>query len=462
MSQEMTEPAIIAAVERLPFSRWHLKMRALIGTATFFDGLDSVSIGYVLPVLIGAWHLKGDRIGALISIGFVGQAIGSLLAGWMAEIIGRVRALQIMIFLMGVLSIGCALAHSYEVLFWLRALQGVAIGGEVPIAAAYISEILPTRGRGRSFLLYELLFVIGIAAASLLGAWIVPRFGWPWLFVIGGVPALLIAPLQRLCIESPRWLASRGRLAAAHSALDRIRKEIRRSGGAVDESETHAPAPWPEPPAPRPAPVSARTSWRALFATGYVTRTLTLWIMWSASFLLSKNLIIWLPSLYGTVYHVPVQQALNYGIVTTVLSLAAAAITACVIDSWGRKWLMTGAFVGAALSLLTLYPLAATGPMAVVVLGNAAAFFISITSFALYLYTPELYPTRIRALGTSVATFWVRVTSMVSPLLIGYMVPRFGIAAMFLLFAVCALVGGVACGVGAVETRGQTLEAIAP
>lgn len=455
MHTDTTEQTIVDGVEQLPFSRWHARTRAIIGTATFFDGLDGVSIGYVLPVLIGAWRLTGPQIGWIISIGFVGQAIGSLLAGWFAERVGRIRALQVMIFLIGVLSIACALVHSYEQLLWLRLLQGVALGGEVPIAAAYISEILPTHRRGRRFLMYELLFVIGITAASILGAWIVPRFGWQWLFVLGGIPALLVAPMQYLCIESPRWLASRGRLAEAQVALERITAEIRRSGVRW-EAQPGRP--------PTIAPVSGRkaTSWRELFDDVYLVRTLTVWVMWSASYLLSKNLIVWLPSLYRTVFKVPVQEALNYGIVTTVLSLLSAVITATVIDQFGRKWLMAGAFACAALPLLLLYALGATSVMPVVILGNTAAFFISVTSFGLYLYTPELYPTRMRALGTSVATFWVRVTSMVSPAIIGYVVPAFGIGAMFLIFAVCSLLGGIACLLGAVETRGRSLESIAP
>jgi putative MFS transporter len=204
------------------------------------------------------------------------------------------------------------------------------------------------------------------------------------------------------------------------------------------------------------------TSWKELFDDVYLVRTLTVWVMWSASYLLSKNLIVWLPSLYRTVFKVPVQEALNYGIVTTVLSLLSAVITAFVIDWFGRKWLMATAFACAALALLALYVLGASSVMSVVILGNAAAFFISVTSFGLYLYTPELYPTRMRALGTSVATFWVRVTSMISPVIIGYVVPTFGLDAMFLLFAVCSILGGIACVLGAVETRGQSLEAIAP
>ena len=449
----VTEPSIIAGVERLPFSRWHTKMRTVVGAATFFDGLDGVSIGYVLPALIGAWHLKGGQIGWIISIGFVGQAVGSLLAGWFADRVGRIRALQVMTFLMGVFSIGCALVHSYDQLLWLRFFQGIALGGEVPIAAAYISEILPTAKRGRRFLMYELLFVIGITAASILGAWIVPRFGWPWLFVLGGAPALLVAPMQRFCIESPRWLASKGRLAEARVALDRIEAEI---GSARIAAE-------PEPQTPPPVPAPRKTAaWRELFEGPYLGRTLAVWVMWSASYLLSKNLVVWLPSLYRTVYKIPVQQALNYGVVTTVLSLVSAVLTAYVIDVVGRKWLMAGAFVCAAASLFVLWAMGAADAMAVVVLGNAAAFFISVTSFGLYLYTPELYPTRIRGLGTSVATFWVRVVSMVSPLVIGYVVPQYGLAAMFLIFAACALAGGVVCALAAVETRGQSLEAIAP
>ena len=451
----LAEQAIIDGVEQLPWSRWHTRTRLVVGAATFFDGLDGVSIGYVLPALIGAWHLTAVQIGWIVSIGFVGQALGSLFAGAFAERVGRVRALQLMTFLMGTLSVACALAHDYPQLLWLRLFQGIALGGEVPVAAAYISEILPARQRGRRFLMYELLFVIGITAASILGAWIVPRFGWPWLFVLGGVPALLVAPMQYLCTESPRWLASRGRLDQAREALERIAADIRRSG-ARWESAVPRGAPAAVPPAGR------ATSWRELFGEHYRMRTLTVWVMWSASYLLSKNLIVWLPSLYRSVYRLPLQEALNLGIVTTVLSLASALLTAWVIDWSGRKRLMTAAFAGAAAALLVLYFAGAERVMPVAVLGNAAAFFISVTSFGLYLYTPELYPTRMRALGTSVATFWVRVTSVVSPALIGYVVPAFGINAMFLLFALCALLGALACAVGAVETRGQVLEVIAP
>ena len=91
-----------------------------------------------------------------------------------------------------------------------RAL-GLGLGGEVPIAAVYISEITRAKGRGRFVLLYELVFPIGLVSAALLGSWVVPNLGWHYMFLVGAAPAILALFMQRLLPESPRWLAVRGR-----------------------------------------------------------------------------------------------------------------------------------------------------------------------------------------------------------------------------------------------------------
>ena len=79
-----TAGAIIGRIERLPSTFWHVKVRAIVGTATFFDGFDAVAIAFVLPALIGLWHLQPSEIGLLLSSGFAGQLIGAPLfeAGW--------------------------------------------------------------------------------------------------------------------------------------------------------------------------------------------------------------------------------------------------------------------------------------------------------------------------------------------------------------------------------------------
>ena len=106
-------------------------------------------------------------------------------------------------------------------------MQGFRLGGEVPIATAYINEITRAKGRGKFFFFYEAAFPAGLLIVAIIGAWIVPRFGWQWLFVIGALPALLTIVLRLWCYQkSPRWLASKGRLSEADKVVTEIEDEV--------------------------------------------------------------------------------------------------------------------------------------------------------------------------------------------------------------------------------------------
>src|SRR5947199_10707638 len=91
-SDTSTGTELITRIEQIPLSRWHLRPRVIMGSATFFDAFDALSMAFVLPVLIGAWHLKPTQIGSLISIAYLGQVIGAIFFGFLAERIGRVRS----------------------------------------------------------------------------------------------------------------------------------------------------------------------------------------------------------------------------------------------------------------------------------------------------------------------------------------------------------------------------------
>ena len=166
-----TAAQIVARIERLPFSPFHLKARIVIGTATFFDAFDALAIAYVLPVIIPLWRLKPAAIGGLISIGYVSQLLGALVLGWVAEKRGRKLPLLISVATLTVFSALSALSWSYGSLAVFRFLQGIGLGGEVPVAASYINEISSAKRRGRFVLLYEMIFPIGLLAASAAGWW---------------------------------------------------------------------------------------------------------------------------------------------------------------------------------------------------------------------------------------------------------------------------------------------------
>jgi MFS family permease len=126
------------------------------------SAFDVQTIAVVLPVLAGQCRLSPGEIGLLISTGFIGQLAGAFLFGWIAEKFGRLTAMVYSVAVLALMSLACAAAWNYASLFVFRTIQGIAIGGEVPVAATYISELSPAHRRGRFFLLYEMLFSIGL------------------------------------------------------------------------------------------------------------------------------------------------------------------------------------------------------------------------------------------------------------------------------------------------------------
>lgn len=447
----LSEASIAARIERLPPSSWHVRMRVIIGTATFFDAFDLIALATVLPVLSTLWKMTPPDIGWLISVGFAGQALGALGFGYLAERIGRINVAVICVAIFSIMSFLCALAQNYEQLVWFRFIQGIGLGGEVPIAAAYINEIAKSHRRGRFFLLYECVFLFGIATCTLIAAVVVPRFGYYWMFILGAVPALITIPLRRYCPESPRWLASRGRLDEADRILTEIEATIAKSK--------------PLPP-PDVASVTVRkhggTRWTELFSSTYRMRTLTVWVLWFCSYLLGYGLGTWMSTIYHRNFNVSVETALWISTAATTISLCSGLACAMLIDHVGRRLWMCVAFGLAAVPLLTLAYLM-SGSVAVtailVIMSSACNTTLTIT---LYLYTPELYPTRMRALGTAWATFWPRLASITGATMVGYILPVYGVSGVFAAFGCIALVGCICCIAGAIETREKVLEELSP
>ena len=441
---------VVARIERLPISTWHVKARVIIGVATFFDAFDALAIAFVLPVLVPLWKLAGPQIGLLISAGYLGQLAGALLFSWAAQRYGRVRALQWSILVMSIMSLACAFAWDYRSLLVFRTLQGVGLGGEVPIAAVYISEITRAQGRGRFVLLYELIFPVGLVGAGLIARWVVPLFGWQYMFVIGAIPALLVVFMQRQLPESPRWLATRGRDAEAEAALTFIERET--------EKATQKPLP---PVQTVAAADEQPASWADLFGPKYLRRTLVVWTIWFAAYLITYGLTVWLPTIYRTVFHLSLGQSLQYGLITQVVGLAGTLTCALTIDYFGRRSWFAMAFVGAAAALIALGFIGAQSPLRVLVFVGIAFFFSSVVSIGAYLYTPELYPTRSRAMGVGVATAWLRLASMIGPTVVGLMIGG-GLDNVFLAFGVISALAAIITAVFAIETKNRVLEEVSP
>ena len=444
---------IVGRIERLPMSRWHTKMRAIIGVAWFFDGFDALAIAFVLPALIPEFHLAPFQIGLLISGGYAGQAVGSVFFGWWAGRVGRVPAAVWTLAIFSIGSLACALSWSFASLLVIRFIQGLGLGGEIPIMQSYINELSRAHRRGRFALLTQLPFAFGITITGLVAIWVVPTLGWRWMFLIGAVPALAIFPLRRMLPESPRWLASRGRFADADAAMTQIEQIITAERGG---------APLPPIPTDLPHTPPAHPALADLFRGVYASRTISLWVIWISTYFVGYGLTGWLPTIYGSVYKLPLQKALSYGFYSSAALFIGGVFVTFLVDRTGRKsWIATSLILnGVALAFLA----GASSMTAAQVLPFiiVASLFNGSVSLLIGPYAAENYPTQLRALGVGIGNAWLRAASVVSPFIVGWMLGNGGVDSVFIMFAIVLVFGGVVCALLATETKERVLEDVSP
>jgi putative MFS transporter len=438
---------LIDRMERVPLCGWHTRPRVTMGSATFFDAFGALTIAFVLPSLIGLWKLTPSQIGMMISVGYLGQIVGALFFGWLGERVGRTGSVACAMALDGIMSLCCAFAPSFTALAIFRTIQGCGLGGEVPVAAAYINELCEAKGRGRFVMLYEIIFPCGVLGASLMGIVLVPRFGWQSMFFLGGIPALIIAVLIWLLPESPRWLIGKGRLDEAEAIIKQV----------------EASTPLRIEPPTKLATVAAatKTRWSEVLSPFYRRRTLIVWVLWTTTYFVYYGIGTWLPSLYRTVYHLSISSSLRWGSIANIMQVLIVGVSAFFVDKLGRKLWFGGAFLVSAGLMLTLGLLGAKTAGEVVILGSLTFAVLGSNATMLYLYTPEIYPTRMRAAGTGLATSFLRAASAAGPFLVGFILKGGGIAVVFYVFAAVTVVGLIAT-LGAIETRRRRLEEINP
>ncbi|MEU8486224.1 MFS transporter [Streptomyces sp. NPDC048641] len=439
--------SIAARLERLPQSRWHVKVRFLIGAVTFFEAFDQLLAASALPVLIKDWHLSTGQATFAVTTGSVGMLLGALVAGWLGDRIGRVRTVALGVAVTALGSLAVAFSNGIELFSLFRFVQGLGIGGVVPVAATYINEIARSDKRGRFVLIYEMIFPAGLAAATLVAVWVVPNLGWRAMFVIGALPVLLAAALPKHVAESPRWLLSQGRTEEAERAIARIEEEVAAATGE----------PLPQPAADR-AEETSRGRLRELFTGRYLRRTTVVSGLWFVAYYVNHGISTWLPSLYTKNFGLDLTTALVYTLLSNVTGLLGTLAIALVIDRVGRRPALVAALGGTTFTLATLALVGVTSGSQVAIFASCTTFFVYAINAGLYLYSPELYPTRNRAKGAAFGGLWNRLGVILGPITVGAIIGGGG--SLTLVFAQLAGVAAVGAVIAlfAVETKGKTLE----
>ncbi|MEZ0249099.1 MAG: MFS transporter [Thermoproteus sp.] len=361
------------------------RLLAAAGIGWMLDAMDVLLLSYILAAAAGELKLTAADKSLIILANNVGMLAGAFMFGRLADVVGR---RPVFMATLAIYSIGTgltALARSALDLAAIRAATGLGLGGELPVVASLISELSPTRHRGRNVVILESFWSVGSILAAALAYFVFTKFGWrvPLLFL--SATALYALALRAAVPESPYWLYYRDpqkALAIAQSY-----------GVSLGRPERH--------------------SVRELLSA-YRAQTLVLWASW---FLLAfgyYGAFLWLPTIIASRGYSLVN-TFEYTLVMSLAQLPGYLTAAYLIERIGRRLSLLLFFLGSAVSAAafataqtTLWLLAA---------GVALNFFNLGVWGLIYAYTPESYPSDLRATGMGSSGSMARVGMIIGPLL---------------------------------------------
>ena len=447
---------IAARIDRIPTGRFHVRLASKLALGTFFDGFDAISLAVVLSLVVATFKISFAEAGTIIAAGYLGQFIGAIVIGWLSERFGRKKTFVISLIVFSLLSIGCAFAWSATSLLVFRLLQGLGLGAEVPLAGTLINEYLGRKSRGRVAVLYQSAFSWGLFFAPLIAlvftSTLAPDIAWRVLLAVGFLPIIVAIWAAVALPESARWLATRGRHAEANAYVEQMEAEAKARGVVLD------------PPQVLPTQEHKKFRPAELFSGIYGKRTLTLGLLWFTGYFVVYGYSVWLPSLYVQVGGLAASSSVLLTILIGLIVIAMNYVTAWLVERIGRKkTLVIGFSIAAFGGLYGLFCVGVLGNTSWPILfstGCLIALGITVPAGALYFYTGELYPTRMRGFATSSASSLARLASVVSPFIIGPLLDTGGAATIFGVLGGVALLGTIVVAVAGVETRNRSLEEI--
>lgn len=446
--------SVAARLERLPFCGFHKKLLFMGGLGYTFDAMDSSSMAFVLPAITKAWALSPFQTGLIASSTYTGFFFGALLAGLAGDRFGRRFVMMTALVIFCIASLISSQVNHWQAFYGVRIFAGFGAGAESAIVAPFLSEFVARKYRGAFTGALAGFFAVGYVMSAILGNLIIPHVegGWRAVVIITSLPIFILLWWRRALPESPRWLESRGRMAEANATLDRIEAQVRREGLAFE--------PVPQAiaqQAPQVHNASFFGNFIAIWSHKLRRTTAMSWTMWFAIAFSYYAFFTWIPSLL-VAHGMTITKSFGFSLLMYVAQIPGYLSAAWMNERFGRQITIAGYMVLGGLSAVGMAFAGATWQIAVA--GICLSFFMNGTFGGIYAYTPEIFPTRLRATGVGTSSSFGRIGAIIAPIMVGMMYPVLGFAGVFGVTTCVLLVGAVVVMVFGVPTRGLALEEI--
>ncbi|MDQ7093560.1 MFS transporter [Desulfosporosinus sp. PR] len=430
----------------LKLSSTHYFVIVCAALGFFVDSLDLYIVSYAMPYMVTEWKIDAVTNGVLASASIWGALIGSLLWGPISDKIGRKWSLSLSILGFSLLTGAIYLTTNTTQFMVIRFLSGIFLGGTIPVAGVFASEIAPFAVRGKLTSVLGVFYPVGLLGASLVSLFIAPAFGWRAMFIVGALPVILAVVAVKLP-ESPLWLAARGRREEAVAVLKRLgageedlaRLIFEKAREAQEKKRQKVPA-------------------ALLFGPKYGKR-----FAFTASFYFFTNLAyfgfaMWLPSLLNTVYKIPKTETFKLTLVVACVAILGRAYSAWAVEKFGRKAVAyVGYGIAGAASLILIFVHNVTLLVAIIII---MPFFYEQGAGLTVSWVPEFYPPEIRATANSWSNSAGKISSAFAPILFGFIISTGAVFGIYLVMAGCFWLLCLLSKTIGIETKGKTLEEI--
>ncbi|MGY3565549.1 MFS transporter [Sinomonas sp. RB5] len=442
----MPNPNVVSRVNRLPIARFHKITLLAVSFAYFFEFADTNTFATTAPKLIKLWGVTVGQIAYVTSLSFVGMFLGSLAAGWLADRWGRKKALTVTTLWFGVFSLASVFSWDVVSLGAFRVLTSAGLSAMTVVAVIYVNELFPAAKRGKYQAYAIVIGICGTPATNLIASAVVPFSDWSWRLVyLWGALGLLFVLFIRHLKESPRWYESKGQPERADAVLTEIEAIVAAEKG-----------PLPAPAAPVEVAPQARAHLRMLLQRKYLGPTLLLSLLWVTQTIGFFGYSSWAPTLLSK-QGFSVESSIFYVALTTVGAPLGSFIAALVSDRWERKWSLV--VFGTAIAISGLLYGLTFNPVMIVAFGFLVNMFERGYTAVAYAYSPELFDTRARSLGTAVSYGLGRLSNAVGPLIIAALYTGSGYQSVFIFIAGTWLVGALALALFGPRTGVRAAEA---
>lgn len=425
--------------EEAPLRRLHIKAAVGGMGGQFSDGYVLGLIGIAMSLATTPLGLTTYWLGLIGAASLIGILFGSLLIGPIADRIGRKTLYSWTMALFCVVSVLQFFVTDPVQLLILRLILGAALGADYVVGISLVSEMTPRRLRGRLLSMMMVAWVAGFSSAYAIG-YVLQQMGgedaWRWILFSSAVPALMVFLIRLGTPESPLWLVNKGRHAEAKRIVDsRLGPDIQ---------------------LPPPSQKVAKASWFELFSKKWIRNTMVGAIFYTCQVIPYFAMSTFIPRVLETLN---VEDGYASGVVYNLFLLLGSILGLWIINRITRRTFLVGSFYITAATLLALALWTNMPPLLVIALFAVFAFVLAGAGVLEFAYTPELFPTELRASGVGFVVAASRLGGAGGTFILPILMENYGTHAALGGCVVALLVGAFVCQIWAPETGSKPIEA---